>query len=117
MYDLLTLFFQDIAQTPIIAEKDTYLPRTRRIHRGLLLKRIAGRSPEETFQKILSRQIKSIEAFNEQCCARKLPELDNLKPASEIEAFFDDPKQSRTPTLARSFGKRRMNENEYTVKF
>jgi len=117
MPDLLTLFFQDIAQTPVIVGKDTYLPLTRRIHRGLLLKRIAGRSPEETFQKILIRQIKNIEAFNEQCRARKLPELDNGKLSSEIEAFFDDPQQSIPPTLARSFGKRHMNEDEDTLKF
>ncbi len=110
-------FFEDVAQLPSINGKDGYLPLTRRIQRGVLLKRLVETSPEVSFQKILRRQYKAVEEFNRQCVDLKHPPLDVGSLATEIEVFFDDPQQAVPPTLGRSLGKRPKREDEERDKF
>jgi RNA polymerase sigma factor (sigma-70 family) len=115
--DLLKLFFEDVARTPIINGKHDYLPLTRRIQRRVMLDTCTEATPQATFRKLLRELNLATNAFDQQCTFFRQHTLNTNALASEIDAFFDTPQQMTPPALNRSLGKRLRLDDEERDRF
>jgi len=87
--DILELFLQDVARLKIIAGREQYLPLTRRIYRGVLLREMTAPNPGRTLANIL-RELNSVIATIDSLLVRRKIEFDSGLAADEIEQFLDD---------------------------
>ena len=81
--DILELFLQDVARLKIIAGREQYLPLTRRIYRGVLLREMTAPNPGRTLANIL-RELHSVIATIDSLLVYRKIEFDSGLAADEI---------------------------------
>lgn len=103
--DALTTFFQDVAQIPIVAGRDEYLPLTRRIKRGTVLDHLRGAQPEHTLEKVSNALRQTLGRLDGLFTELGLDLPDWNQVSIEIEPFLDEPGQDCPPSLDKTIGK------------
>ena len=96
--DVLTVFFQDVAQQPVVIGKRDYLPLVRQIHRGVVLHELSDGTAAQTYQRVLYRLIEVSSTLRHAGALEK--QLDVHTLGVEFETFLDAPDVDVPPSLA-----------------
>lgn len=97
MPDLLTLFFRDLAQIPIIGGRAEYTPLIRRVQRKVAIReQLAGQTDSQTAINAAAKAVQALDIISDRFGQ---PFLDLEQLAGEVEAFVNTPDQSIPPSL------------------
>lgn len=88
--DILTIFFEDVARSTVVAGKSDYLPLTRRIERGRVLLELHGDNVSETTHN-LNKELRQSVSYLSKTLPLEIVKGFLTQATEEIEIFLDNP--------------------------
>ena len=101
--DIQILFFQDVANQPIIKGKEEYTPLLRRIQSKTFFNEIFGEGQEISGITLWKTTQKYIDQLNSQLTEYQIPIISNDELRREVDSFVNDPNQDFPSSLGRVF--------------